>query len=42
MFLTVDAKVGMPRCGVPVRKDGTNVNKAAFIPSRDATLGDGV
>jgi hypothetical protein len=31
----------MPRCGVPVRKDGTNVNKPAFIPSPDATLGDG-
>jgi hypothetical protein len=33
--------VGTPRCGVPVRQDGTNVVKAPFFRSPDAALGDG-
>jgi hypothetical protein len=41
MPLTEVAMVGMPRCGVPVRMDGTNVTNPLFIPSPDATLGDG-
>jgi hypothetical protein len=31
----------MPRCGVPVRQDGTNVIKRPLFPSPDALLGDG-
>jgi hypothetical protein len=40
MPLTEGELVGMPRCGVPVQQDGTNVVKGVG-KSPDAMLGDG-